>query len=142
MRRAVGAALVLLMAVLVLPADVAGQSEDERGRFRLRANHPDPFTPGLRIPFELDEELFEDAGVVFVTLRVKDLLGRFIATPLSADHPDGAQPVEVLEYEEPGAKVAFWDGTDRAGRRVPPAAYLLELVVNGERAPPIRVVVP
>jgi hypothetical protein len=133
--------LVLLIASLCVPTAVRAQVEGERGKFRLAQNHQDPFSHRTRIQFELDAELFESHRLVYVTLRVKDLLGRPVATPVAKDHEAGEPPVDELEYTTPGSKEAVWDGTDRMGRKVPPAAYLLELVVNGERAPPVRMVV-
>lgn len=140
MRRTAGALVLLAATLLACPTDAWGQ-EAERGRFRLVQNYPDPFSPVTRIQFELDGELFADQRPAVVTLRVKDLLGRLIGTPLAADHPAGELPVEGLEYVTPGAKEALWDGTDRTGRKLPHGVYLLELIVNGERAPPIRLLV-
>ena len=36
-----------------------------------------------------------------------------------------------LRYTEPGRKVAYWDGRDLRGRRVPSGVYYCELVVDG-----------
>jgi hypothetical protein len=39
------------------------------------------------------------------------------------------------------AEGGVWNGLDRFGQKVASGMYLLELVVNGERAPPLKIVV-
>jgi hypothetical protein len=49
--------------------------------------------------------------------------------------------VQEMIYTQPGEYKAYWDATDRTGRRVASGIYYAVLVVNGERNPPIRLVV-
>jgi hypothetical protein len=142
MRRITGVGVVLLLAVLGLPSAAAGQQNgSERVKSRLEQSHANPLDPVSRIPFTLSEEDFEEGRPVVVTIRIRNVLGQFIASPAALDHPEGEVPVENLEYATPGLKEAVWNGLDRTGHRVTPGLYLLEMVINGERAPPLRIVV-
>jgi hypothetical protein len=95
----------------------------------------------LRIPFTLQEEDFEGGRPAVVSIRIRNLLGQLVAIPLAVGHPGGSVSIEDLEYPTPGQKEAIWDGVDRNGHRAASGVYLLELVVNGVRAPPQRIVV-
>jgi ABC-type dipeptide/oligopeptide/nickel transport system permease subunit len=64
-----------------------------------------------------------------------------VASPSAMHHPDGDVVVERLEYTMAGPKLAYWNGTDRFGRKVASGMYLLELVVNGERVSTRKIVV-
>jgi hypothetical protein len=37
-------------------------------------------------------------------------------------------------YTTPGRFEAFWDGLDKDGRKVASGVYIVQLVINGERA--------
>lgn len=142
MRRIAGVGVVLLLAVLGLPSAATGQQNgSERVKSRLEQSHASPLDPVSRIPFTLSEEDFDEGKPVVVTIRIRNVLGQYVASPAALDHPEGEVAVENLEYSTPGLKEAVWNGLDRAGHRVAAGLYLLEMVVNGERAPPLRIVV-
>lgn len=131
---------VILLALGILSVPLFGQDagggsrprDRERG-FRLEQNYPNPFNPSTRIPFVLDESIFEDDKPVIVSIRVFNLLQQLVAVPTALNHPEGSGvPVLELAYDVPGRKEAFWDGRDRDGREVASGVYYLQLVVNGE----------
>lgn len=141
MRRWAGVSIFLLLALTIssiesIGQDVRGSSTPpgNRGRgFRLEQNYPNPFNPSTRIPFVLEGEIFEGGQSALVSLRVYNVLQQLVAIPTTLDHPAGeGQPIDQLVYEEPGSKVAFWDGKDRNGREVAAGIYYLQLIVNGE----------
>jgi hypothetical protein len=140
MRRTLGVGVVLLLAALFMPSDVSAQQSSDQRANRLRQNYPNPFNPTTRIPFDLYEEDLV-RGKAVVSIRIKDILGRLVANPAAMNHPDGDVQVEELEYTTSGSKEAYWNGLDRYGRKVASGIYLLELIVNGERAPPKKIVV-
>lgn len=139
MRRAICVSVILLalgagVAPLrgqepgVLPSD----SLETEG-FRLEQNYPNPFNPTTRIPFVLDESLFETSDSAVVSVRIFNVLQQLVAIPTALDHPDGSgRPVDRLAYRTPGRKEAYWDGIDRSGRQVASGIYYLQLIVNGE----------
>jgi hypothetical protein len=101
--------------------------------FRLEQNDPNPVNPETWIPFILDEELFEDGQPAVVSIRIYNILRQLVAIPTAVDHPRGRNvPVSGLRYTEPGRKVAYWDGRDLNGQRVPASLYYCELVVDGQ----------
>lgn len=131
--------LVVLLSSFGLAGSLAGQESARVGPrgaqesdFQLEQNYPNPFNPETRIPFVLDEDLFEGGRPVVVTLRVYNVLQQFVAHPTSLEHPRGeGTPVRELEYPSPGRYEAYWDGTDRSGRQVASGVYFVQLVVNG-----------
>ena len=135
MRRGFCVGVVLLLAGLVLPSSVSAQDTDPPDRdsgFRLHQNYPNPFNPETRIPFELGESLFESGRPVRVTLRIYNVLQQLVAIPTALNHPQGnGVPVQNLEYDTPGEKVAFWDGRDTNGREVASGIYYMQLIVDG-----------
>lgn len=111
------------------PADPTGRQESD---FRLEQNYPNPFNPETKIPFVLDEDLFQSGGRVVVSVRIYNVLQQFVATPTALNHPRGeGTPVDDLEYPGAGRYEAYWDGTDRSGREVASGVYFVQLVVNG-----------
>ncbi|HEX7117378.1 MAG TPA: hypothetical protein VF212_01235 [Longimicrobiales bacterium] len=131
---------VILLALGILSVPLYGQDagggappgDRERG-FRLEQNYPNPFNPSTRIPFVLDEAMFEDGRPVIVSIRIFNILQQLVAVPTALNHPLGnGVPVLELAYETPGRKEAFWDGRDRNGREVASGVYYLQLVVNNE----------
>lgn len=82
---------------------------------RLQANYPNPFNPRTVIPFDLAP----GDGDVNVRLEILDLRGRVVATVLDGLRSRGRR------------HTATWDGTDRAGRRLPSGVYLARLRVDG-----------
>lgn len=140
MRRAVSVGVVLLLATLFFAADASAQSR-ERAKPQLGQNYPNPFNPTTTIVFELPEHLFEGGRTVVVSIRIRTVLGAFVAYPLAKEHPQGVVEVRDLVYSKPGQHHAYWEGTDRFGRKVGSGIYLQELIVNGERAPPKTMVV-
>ncbi|HEV2147795.1 MAG TPA: hypothetical protein VGR37_10365 [Longimicrobiaceae bacterium] len=102
--------------------------------FRLEQNDPNPFTRDTYIPFYLEENLFPGGEPRLVTMQVFNLLNQLVAVPRAPDHPRGKNlPVQNLPYSEAGRKVAYWDGRDTKGRRVPPGVYYCQLVVTGQQ---------
>lgn len=136
MRRGFCVGVVLLLAGLALPSHAVGQETDPPVRdsgFRLGQNYPNPFNPETRIPFRLEEPLFETGRPVRVTLRIYNVLQQLVAIPTALNHPQGnGVPVLNLEYDTPGEKVAYWDGHDMDGREVASGIYYMQLIVNGE----------
>ena len=136
MRRfAVGVVLLLGLGFFTAPA--AGQSSDpDRGRgFQLEQNYPNPFNPVTRIPFVLQESLFAGGRPVEVTVRIYNSLLQLVAIPTALNHPAGnGVRVEKLMYTTPGRYEAFWDGLDKDDRKVASGVYIVQLVINGERA--------
>jgi len=78
--------------------------------FSLSQNYPNPFNPATVINFSVPRE----AGQTHISLRVYDIRGALVR-------------VLVDETRRPGSHAAFWDGTDRSGRRVPSGIYLYRL---------------
>lgn len=135
MRRFFGVGIVLLLALGVLPDSLYGQRSPGRDRgFQLNQNFPNPFNPTTTISFELNPSLFEAGKPAVVTVRIYNVLQQLVAIPKALEHPLGDVFVENLQYDVPGEKRAFWDGTDRNGRKVASGIYYMQLVVNGERS--------
>jgi hypothetical protein len=144
MGRTLGVGVVLLIALCLLPGQLQAQAAEQgRGQgFQLRQNYPNPFNPQTFIPFDLDVELFEGGRRPVVTIRIFNVFRQLVAIPTALNHPDGnGVRVENLTYTAPGPHVAFWDGTDRDGRKVASAVYFVQLEVNGHAAPPRRMLV-
>jgi hypothetical protein len=142
MRRTLGVGVVLLLGLLLLPSAAFGQQSGERAKSRLGPNYPNPFNPETRIPFVLFDEDFVSGRPVVVSIRIRNVLGEIVAVPLALNHPDGSGvEVSTLEYTTPGEKTAYWNGLNRSGQKVASGMYYVELVVNGERAPPRPIVV-
>lgn len=134
MRRVFGVGVVLLLALGLFPGSLFGQRSPGRDRgFQLNQNYPNPFNPTTTISFELHPSLFEQNKPVVVSIRIFNVLQQLVAVPKALNHPLGDVAVENLQYDGPGVKEAFWDGTDRTGRKVASGIYYYQLVVNGER---------
>ncbi len=135
MRRQCCVFLVLLFLYGLMntaTAQVVGSSGEQESGFYLEQNYPNPFNPETKIPFILNEDLFDDGGSVVVTVRIFNVLQQFIATPTALNHPRGeAVPVIDLEYASPGRFETYWDGRDQAGRHVASGVYFVQLVVDG-----------
>jgi hypothetical protein len=144
MRRGIGVGVVLLLALGLFPTTLFGQGNEpgRRPRVQLGQNYPNPFNPTTKIPFVLDEAWFENGGTAVVTIRIYNPLQQLVAVPQAVDHPTaGGALVEKLEYTAPGSYEAYWDGLDKNGRKVASTVYYVTLEVNGERAPPRKMVV-
>ncbi|HEX6941182.1 MAG TPA: hypothetical protein VF158_17430 [Longimicrobiales bacterium] len=131
---------VILLALGILSVPLYGQDagggapagDRERG-FRLEQNYPNPFNPSTRIPFVLEDVVFQDGRPAIVSIRIFNILQQLVAVPTALNHPLGnGVPVLELAYETPGRKEAFWDGRDRNGREVASGVYYVQLVVNNE----------
>jgi len=134
---------VLLLFLLVIyglsppaaRAQVAGQTPTgvaQKG-FRLEQNYPNPANPETYIPFYLEEDLFQNGDTRVVSIRIVNILRQLVAIPKAVGLPRGRDvPVNNLRYTEPGRKVAYWDGRDLRGRRVPSGVYYCELIVDGK----------
>ncbi len=113
-------------------AQVVGSSGEQESGFYLEQNYPNPFNPETKIPFILNEDLFNDGTSVVVSIRIFNVLQQFIATPTALNHARGeAAPVTDLGYASPGRYEAHWDGRDQAGRHVASGVYFIQLVVDG-----------
>lgn len=101
--------------------------------FKLEQNQPNPVTRDTWIPFALEESLFANGETRTVSIQIFNLLNQVVAVPRAPDHARGKNlPVTNLPYSEPGRKVAYWDGKDHAGRRVPSGVYYCQLVVGDQ----------
>ncbi len=137
MRRFATVGVVLLLGLVFFARPAEGQQADpDRGRgFQLEQNYPNPFNPVTRIPFVLSESLFAGGKPVEVTVRIYNSLLQLVAIPTALNHPAGnGVRVDNLLYTTPGRYEAFWDGLDRNGRKVASGVYIVQLVINGERA--------
>lgn len=133
MRRVFGVCVVLLLALGLFPGNVFGQSPSRDRGSQLRQNYPNPFNPTTTLAFDVLEEDLTGGRPAIVTLRIFNVLQQFVAAPKALNHPLGDVAVENLQYDSPGLKEAFWDGTDRNGRKVASGIYYFQLIVNGER---------
>lgn len=101
--------------------------------FKLEQNYPNPFNPETRIPFVLEESLFEDGERPIVSIRILNILVQFVASPVALRVPGSEQlPLLQVEYPAPGRYEAYWDGRDRNGNLVASGVYLVQLIVDGE----------
>lgn len=142
MKRAMSVGVVLLLFAVLVPSAAFGQQTGSgKAKFQLGRSYPNPFNPEVWIPFTLNEEAFVGGRPAVVSIRIENILGQLVAIPAALNHPSGDALVNQLEYTTPGEKLAYWDGLDRNGRKVGSAIYLLRVVVNGERAPPQKLVV-
>jgi hypothetical protein len=134
MRRMFCVGLVLLFAVGLSPDSLFGQRSPSRDRgSQLNQNYPNPFNPTTTLSFTVFEEDLVGGRPAVVSLRIYNVLQQLVAVPMAQHHPLGNVPVEELQYDSPGPKEAFWDGTDRNGRKVASGIYYQQLIVNGER---------
>ena len=129
MRRVLGVGIVLLL--LFSPQLLSAQGRQER-RSRM-GNYPNPFNPATTITFPLLESDFPGGRPAKVTIRILNVLQQEVAIPLAMDNPAGNGPLRDMLFTQPGQYRAFWDGTDRTGRKVASGIYYAVLVVNGER---------
>ena len=129
-------ALLAFACLLIVPSSVHAQTPDEPASsgngFDLEQNYPNPFNPETTIPFVLGEELFAAGGRVEVSMRIFNLLGQPVASPVALRHPAGAVEMQGLEYTQPGRYEGYWDGTDQSGRQVASGIYFIQLTVNGQ----------
>jgi len=111
----------------------------ERGLgFKLEQNYPNPFNPDTRIPFELEDALFEEGKPVTVSIRIYNILTQFVAAPVALRHPGGeGLPLLQLGYTSPGRYEAYWDGRDRHGKQVASGVYFVQMRVD-DRGPAVR----
>ena len=111
--------------------------------FRLEQNYPNPFRSETKIPFVLEETLFEEGKTVTVSLRVYNILQQFVAAPEALRYPGGdGLPLLQLEYSRPGRYEAFWNARDRNGKPVASGVYFVEMRIEGRgRASPLRMFV-
>ena len=143
MRRVLGVGVVLLLLLSLSPDRGFAQEPPSKSRgFQLKGNYPNPFNPTTTISFELNEDLVANGKPAVVSVRIYNVLQQLVAIPTAMNHPQGnGVLVENLSYSDAGLKLAFWDGTDRTGRKVASGIYYYVLVVNGEKAPARRMVV-
>ena len=134
MRRIFGVGVVLLLALGLAPGSLFGQRSPSRDHgSQLKQNYPNPFNPTTTISFTVLDEDVAGGRPAKVSLRIYNVLQQLVAIPKALNHNLGDAPVENLEYDTPGDKEAFWDGTDRSGRKVASGIYYYQLIVNGER---------
>ncbi len=100
--------------------------------FDLQQNYPNPFNPETTIPFILHEGLFAEGRPTLVSIHIFNRLLQLVASPVALRHSsgEGAELIQ-LEYAQPGAYEAFWDGTDLSGRQVASGVYFTQMNVNG-----------
>ncbi len=138
MRRAFGVGVVLLLLGVLSPDGLFAQGPP---RSRMKGNYPNPFNPTTTIQIELFEEDFKSGKPGKVSILILNQLQQPVAIPIALEsHPNGTK-VDNLIYPGPGSYEAYWDGTDRRGRKVASGVYFLFMVVNGERQPLKRMIV-
>jgi hypothetical protein len=124
--------LLWLVCGCLSPPDAGAQGSQSRG-FRLEQNYPNPANPDTYIPFILEASLFAGREPPVVSIRVINMFNDTVAVPRAVAHPRGSNvPVLNLRYTEAGRKVAYWDGRDLRGRRVPTATYYVVLQVGDQ----------
>jgi hypothetical protein len=129
--------LICLLVGATGPPGVRAQEVDEavpalpsKG-FRLEQNYPHPANPDTYIPFYLEEALFVDGEPRVVSIRIMNMFRQLVAIPVAVGHPRGrAVPVDALAFTEAGRKLAYWDGRDVNGERVPSGIYFTELQID------------
>lgn len=137
-----GVELLLLVPFLVawaLPAPLAAQNARvtpalEAGRgFALEPNTPNPADPDTWIPFQLEPSLFSGTDPVIISLRIYNVLRQVVGVAVLV--PEHGPRIALVGYPvaEPGRLLAYWNGRDAAGKRVPSGVYYAELVVGAER---------
>ncbi|HEU4885077.1 MAG TPA: hypothetical protein VFT45_22645 [Longimicrobium sp.] len=126
--------LLWLVCGCLFPSRAGAQGSGTQSRgFRLEQNYPNPAHPDTYIPFVLEASLFEGGEPPVVSIRIINMFNHEIAVPKAVGHPRGPNvPVLNLRYTEPGRKVAYWDGRDMTGKRVPTATYYIVLQVGDQ----------
>ena len=81
--------------------------------FCLNQNYPNPFNPSTTISYSLAER-------GFVSLKIRDMLGREVRTLVTEDQTAGSHRVE-------------WNGLDDNGQRVPSGIYFYNLTAKDFR---------
>ena len=132
--------ILLLLAGSLSPPGVAAQESRARAApgygqgFSLEQNYPTTVNPETWIPFHLEESLFESSDSVVVSLRILNILRQAVAI---AEVETGSGRTRQRErlfnrtFRQPGRWVAYWNGENPAGQRVPTGVYYAELTVNG-----------
>ena len=121
-------------AVGVAAQDPPPPGNERNPGFKLEQNYPNPFNPETRIPFVLEDVLFEDGEPPTVSIRIYNILVQYVASPVALSVPGGeGLPLLQMEYPGPGRYEAYWDGRDRNGNLVASGVYLVQLVVDGEK---------
>src|SRR5687768_1009057 len=138
MRRVFGVGVVLLLLGVLSPDGLLAQNAP---RSRVKGNYPNPFNPTTTIQFELFEEDFRGGKPGKVSIYILNQLQMLVAVPTALKSHSLGTPVDNLTYPGPGDYEAYWDGTDKRGKKVASGVYFLLVVVNGERQPPKRMVV-
>lgn len=132
--------ILLLLAGSLSPPRLSGQEpsaaplpEEARG-FSLEQNSPSPVDPDTWIPFTLEDGLFERRDSVVVTLRIVNVLYKVVAIPELRENGPPARRAPLINaiFRAAGRHLAYWDGKDSAGRRVPAGIYYYQLQVAGE----------
>jgi ABC-type dipeptide/oligopeptide/nickel transport system permease subunit len=104
------------------------------------SSYPNPFNPTTTIPFTLFESDLPAGRPAKVTILILNVLQQQVAVPLAMDNPAGNGPLQDMLFTQPGNYRAFWDGTDKTGRKVASGIYYAVLVVNGRRDAPQKLV--
>ena len=111
---------------------------ERRLGFKLEQNYPNPFKSETRIPFELEEALFEEGKPVMVSIRIFNILQQFVAAPVALGYRGGeGLPLLQLEYTSPGRYEVHWDGRDRRGKQVASGVYFVQMRVDWQ-GPAVR----
>lgn len=131
--------IFLLLAGSLSPPRLFGQESaaappgDRARGFSMEQNSPNPVNPDTWIPFTLDDGIFENHDSVVVTLRIVNILSKVVAIP-EVRETGTARRIRLINavFRTPGRRLAYWDGKDSAGRRVPSGVYYCQLEVSGE----------
>jgi hypothetical protein len=96
--------------------------------FRLEQNYPNPFNPATEIRYSLPANIRQDAILSYkVSLRVYNLLGQVVATPVDEEQSPGSKSVTFdgtnlssgvyfyrLEVTDPSGRVSGWMQVQKA----------------------------
>ena len=132
--------ILLLLAGSLSPPGARAQESRARAAtssgqgFSLEQNYPTTVNPETWIPFHLEESLFESSDSVVVSLRILNILRQVVAIAEVETGSGRERQRDRLfnrSFREPGRWVAYWNGENPAGQRVPTGVYYAELTVDG-----------
>jgi flagellar hook assembly protein FlgD len=114
------AALIVLGAMLAIPAIIPSELPAGERTVSMRSVYPNPFTTSTTFQLTMPR----NANIV---IAVHDLLGKHITTLFEGFHNAGNYPI-------------FWDGKDESGNPVIPGVYICSLFSDNSFVTSVKVV--